>query len=149
MLSYLLKYRLLQQRRSRREEILLQVVIPAQIQASTTLRNRCDCYPCRVVIPVQIQTSTTYKYTTPKMVTEVVIPAQIQASTTFSTYMQTSRWLSCHTCSNTGFYNWPCARRLHRRRLSYLLKYRLLQLPDFQQQSHSLKLMTFWTFCKS
>ena len=35
---------------------------------------------------------------------------------------------SCHTCSNTGFYNRKYSQKSNKEQLSYLFKYRLLQL---------------------
>ena len=58
-----------------------------------------------VVIPVQIQDSTTNRNQSYYRASIVVIPVQIQASTTIPSLFNPVALQSCHTCSNTGFYN--------------------------------------------
>ena len=86
------------------------VVIPVQIQASTTQPTAKDMAGREVVIPVQIQDSTTNTLGNTKHDNVVVIPVQIQASTTR------------HTIS----------RDMITTLLSYPFKYRLLQ-PIFDR----------------
>ena len=59
-LSYLFKYRLLQQLGDALSKHFSTVVIPVQIQASTTQKRSLEGLLQSVVIPVQIQASTTY-----------------------------------------------------------------------------------------
>ena len=59
-LSYLFKYRLLQPDHYYSQGEASIVVIPVQIQASTTKDGYTSSFPEKVVIPVQIQASTTY-----------------------------------------------------------------------------------------
>ena len=57
------------------------------------------------------------------------MPVQIQASTTDSGSSEEERE-SCHTRSNTGFYNWLWQKCRLVFKLSYPFKYRLLQPVD-------------------
>ncbi len=158
MLSYPFKYRLLQLLSSF-QLLRLKVVIPAQIQASTTSMSSHTIFVPKVVIPAQIQDSTTYMGDKKFCTVGVVIPVQIQASPTgWSCKKKREIWLSyllkyrllqqsnnprvvrlvicCHTRSNTGFYNIIVGREKPLEALSYLLKYRLLQ---------QLNVLSHWT----